>query len=194
ALGCSLMGAQLLLLVSARAQDVIISRSIGVGGLGVYRTAFKSIELIAQGAIFPFSSVSLPALARLQGDRPAFERAFLRMVAVSAAVSFPAMIGVGVLASDLIPLLYGPQWTAAVPVAQVIALLALPYALNMFAEPALTALGRSATLAQLAVGQMVGAITFCLAAAPYGLTAVAGAYVLRAYFTLAIQLWLFERA
>ena len=162
--------------------------------MGIYRTAWKSVELIAQGTIMPFSTVSLPTLAKLQSDPAAFRNAYLRIVAVSAAISFPCIVGFGLLADQLIPLIYGAQWEPSVPVAQVLTFLVVPYALNFFADPALTAIGRADVIFRLALVQLAGTVVFCSLAAPFGLTAVAMAYVVRSYLTLALQLWLFNRA
>lgn len=184
---------QVLFVGVVRVQDVIIGRVIGAAAVGVYRTAWRTIDLIAQAAIMPFSQVSLPALARLQDDLPAFRKAYLRLIGVSSALSFPAIIGFAVLAPDAITLVFGPQWTGSIPVAQVLGFMAVPYALNRFAGPALAALGRSATLARIAALQLGLTIVLALLAAPYGLTALAAAYVVRAYLTLPVQMRAFQR-
>jgi O-antigen/teichoic acid export membrane protein len=193
-LGGNVAASQLVILFISRAQDVIISRVLGASAVGSYRTAWKSVELIAQGTIMPFSTVSLPTLAKLQSDPAAFERAYLRIVAASGAISFPCIVGFGLLAGDLIPLIYGPKWTQSIPVAHVLVFLAAPYALNFFADPALTAIGRADVIVRLAVVQLISTVIFCSLAAPFGLTAIAIAYVVRSYLTLGLQLWLFQRA
>ena len=116
-LGGNVAASQLVILFISRSQDVIVSRSLGASAVGIYRTAWKSGELIAQGTIMPFSTVSLPTLAKLQSDPAAFRNAYLRIVAVSAAISFPCIVGFGLLADQLIPLIYGAQWEPSVPVA-----------------------------------------------------------------------------
>jgi O-antigen/teichoic acid export membrane protein len=184
---------QLLYVGLVRVQDLIIGRTIGVPAVGAYRTAWRTVELIAQGAIMPFSQVSLPALARLQDDLPAFRKAYLRIVGVSAALAFPAIIGFAVLAPDAVTLLYGDRWAESARIAQVLGLMAVPFTINYFAGPALAALGRSGTLAKIAVLQLTLTIVLSLLAAPFGLTAIAGAYVLRAYLTLPVQMGAFKR-
>lgn len=193
-LGGNVAASQLVILFISRSQDVIVSRSLGASAVGIYRTAWKSVELIAQGTIMPFSTVSLPTLAKLQPDPAAFRNAYLRIVAVSGAISFPCIVGFGLLADQLIPLIYGAQWEPSVPVAQVLTFLVVPYALNFFADPALTAIGRADVIFRLALVQLAGTVVFCSLAAPFGLTAVAVAYVVRSYLTLVLQLWLFSRA
>jgi O-antigen/teichoic acid export membrane protein len=184
---------QVLYVGLVRVQDLIVGRTIGATAVGAYRTAWRTVELIAQGAIMPFAQVSLPALARLQDDLPAFGAAYLRIISVSAALALPAIIGFAVLAPDAVTLLYGPRWAESARIAQVLGLMAVPFTINYFAGPALAALGRSGTLARIAALQLVLTIVLSLMAAPFGLTAIAAAYVVRAYLTLPVQMWAFKR-
>ena len=184
---------QVLFVALVRVQDVIIGRFIGTAAVGQYRTAWRTVDLIAQGVIMPFTQVALPTLGRLQDDLPAFRKAYLRITAVCSAVALPAIIGFAVLARDAIPLVFGPQWAPAAPVAQVLGLMAVPFTLNRFAAPALATLGRYSTLARLSSLQLALTVAMSLAAAPYGLVAIAGAYVARAYLVLPLQLRAFKR-
>jgi O-antigen/teichoic acid export membrane protein len=141
----------------------------------------------------PFTQVALPTLGRLQDDLPAFRKAYLRITAVCSAVALPAIVGFALLARDAIPLVFGAQWAPAAPVAQVLGLMALPFTLNRFAAPALATLGRYATLARLSSLQLVLTVVMSIAAARYGLVAVAMAYVARAYLMLPFQLRALQR-
>jgi O-antigen/teichoic acid export membrane protein len=183
---------QILIVALVRVQDVIIGRTLGTAAVGVYRTAWRTVDLIAQGVIMPFTQVSLPTLGRLQDDMPAFRRAYLRMIGVSSALAFPAIIGFAVLAPDAVPLIFGPRWEESARIAQVLGFMAVPFTINRFAGPALATLGKSALLAKIAALQLVLTIVLTIAAAPYGLAAIAASYVARAYLVLPIQMWAFR--
>ena len=184
---------QILFVALVRVQDVIIGRTIGTAAVGVYRTAWRTVELIAQAVIMPFSQVSIPTLGRLQDDLPAFRRAYLRIIGLTSALALPAIIGFAVLAPYAIPLVFGSQWEESARIARVLGLMALPFTLNRLAGPALGTLGRSALLAKIAALQLVLTVVLTVAAAPYGLLAIAGAYVARAYLVLPIQMWAFRK-
>ena len=184
---------QVIYVALVRVQDVIIGRFIGTAAVGQYRTAWRTVDLVAQGVIVPFTQVALPTLGRLQDDPPAFRKAYLRITAVCSAVALPAIVGFAVLARDAIPLVFGPQWAPAAPVAQVLGLMAVPFTLNRFAAPALATLGRYGTLARLSSLQLALTVILSLAAAPYGIVAMAGAYVARAYLVLPLPQWAFKR-
>jgi hypothetical protein len=112
---------------------------------------------------------------------------------VSAALAFPAIIGFAVLAPEAMPVIYGDRWAESAKIAQVLGLVALPFTLNRFAGPARAALGRSGTLARIAALQLTLTVALSVMAAPFGLTAIAVAYVLRAYLTLPVQMRAFKR-
>jgi O-antigen/teichoic acid export membrane protein len=193
-LGVSVASSQVLIVTLNRMQDVILARTLGPGTVGVYRTAWKAMDVIAQGAITPVSTVSVPTLAKLQHDMPAFRRCYVRLVSLTAMIALPAMAGVGVMADRLIPLLFGEHWEQSVPVARVLCLLALPVVLNFFADPALTVLGKAGIIARLAATQVMITLLFCLVAAPYGIVWFAAAYVARAYLTMVLQMVLLQRS
>src|SRR3546814_11655784 len=72
--------------------------------------------------------------------------------------------------------------------------MALPFTLNQFASPSLGALGASRSLLVISLSQLGLTALFTFLAAPYGLFAVAWAYVARAYLTLPLQVILLKRA
>lgn len=184
---------QLLFMLLIRVQDVIVGKVIGSAAVGIYRTAWKMTEVIAQGTIQPFSTVALPTLSRLQHDPAGFDVAYRRLISTAAIFSLPALTGFGLVAGDAIVLLFGPQWTASVDVARVIAAMALPFTIGFFTSPALAALGRSGTISKLALVQVILTVSLSLLAAPHGLVAVAGAYVVRAYLTTPLQMYALQR-
>ena len=83
---------QVLYVALVRVQDVIIGRFIGTAAVGQYRTAWRTVELISQGVILPFTQVALPTLGRLQDDLPAFRKAYLRITAARASREHPELL------------------------------------------------------------------------------------------------------
>jgi O-antigen/teichoic acid export membrane protein len=183
----------LLYTMLVRLQDLVVGRMIGVAAVGVYRTAWRTVDLISQAAILPFSQVSLPVLARLQDDLPSFAKAYLRIVRVSSTLALPAIVGFAALAPEAITLVFGQRWAASAGIARILGLMAVPFVLNYFAGPALAAVNRSGALAWIAGLQVTLTAVLTILAAPFGLQAIAAAYVLRSYLTLPVQMWALKR-
>jgi O-antigen/teichoic acid export membrane protein len=181
-------------LMQRRAQDVVIGATIGAAAVGIYRVAWRTSELITVGTIQPFTNVALQTLSRLQDDSAGVVKAYRWMVTTSSMAAFPALIGFGVIAPDAVPAIYGAKWAEAGQLAQIFAFLALPVPLASFAIPLLTALGRADSVRTQAIITMVLTVIVTLLAAPYGIFAVACAYVGRTYLTLPLQVWFTRRA
>lgn len=177
-----------------RVQDFVVGRSLNAASVGTYRLAWRGIDLLVQFGVSPFVTIALPTLARMQHDRYSFNNALLRLHSVAALVACPAMLGFGAVAPVAVPQLFGPHWVEAGRIAQILAFMALPQAINGLSGPVFSALGQSGTILKLALLQLVTTIVVTAFAAPFGLEAVAVAYVLRAHLLLPLQLRLMSRA
>ncbi len=92
-----------------------------------YFVAASTVTLVVSG----FRGIYRPALARvLAGERAQLRRSFDLMNKVQILAVVPAGFGLAVMVGDYLPLLYGPAFGAAVPVARVLVGL-------LFAETAL---------------------------------------------------------
>jgi O-antigen/teichoic acid export membrane protein len=191
--GSNMAFAQMVFLFLVRIQDLIIGATIGAAAVGIYRTAWRMTELVTNGAIQPFTTVAIQTFSRLQDNRPDLIKAYRGMILASSMISFPALVGFGVIAPDAVPVLYGEQWVASGVLAQIFALMVIPFTLNYFASPMLSAIGRGSDMRTLSLVQLGLTLGMTWAAAPYGIVAVAIAYVARAYITFPINLWLLKR-
>jgi len=185
---------QILGLLPRRAMDLVLGTIIGAAAVGVYRTAGRTTELVANGAVAPFTTVALQTLSRLQTDTKEMTKAFRWMVSRSAMLTIPAMVGFGVLAPDAVPAIYGEKWREAGVLAQTFACLGIIYSVSSFAAPLLMALGRGATLRTLAIGQLIATVVVAALTAPFGVLVVAWASVARGYCSLPFTLWALKRA
>jgi O-antigen/teichoic acid export membrane protein len=190
----SLTVTQLVYIATTRFQEVVIGNVIGIVAVGVYRTAWRTVDIISNGAIRPFATVAMQTLARVKDDPVQLARAYQWMISKAAVISFPALVGFGVLAPLAVPVVFGDKWAQAGQLAQIFAFMAVPFTLNQFASPSLGALGASRSLLVISLSQLGLTAIFTIAAAPYGLFAVAWAYVARAYLTLPVQIILLKRA
>lgn len=190
----SVLLSQLLRFFLVRIQDLIIGRYINAGAVATYRIAWRCVDLISQATLVPIVSVSVVTLSRLQDDPQAFGNAYYRFLGTGALIGFPALLGYGFVAPDLIVTLFGPAWEPAGLPARILSLMAVPFVVNFFIGPVMTAKGHAAALAKVSALQFVMTLALSLAAVPFGLEAVAAAYVLRAYLTMPYQVALVIKA
>lgn len=192
--GVSMMATQLMWTLTARLQEPLIGRTHGPEAVGQYRVAWRLIELIGQTILAPISNVALVALSKLQAEPARFASGFQRLVVTSALLTLPLLLLFGALAPEIIDVVFGPRWDQAATLAEILVLVAVPFVINYISGPALAAIGRPGWVLIVAIVQCGLTMLLTALAAPYGLAAVAGAYVARAYLTTPLQLWMLDRA
>ena len=127
------------------------------------------------------SGVLFPAFAQMHDDPARLRRGFLVATELTAVVSGPAMAGLAVAAPHVIPVLYGAQWSGAVPPLQVLCAAGYFRALYHVGGVVLRSQGRVYTELSLQIVYAALVVAGTAAAARSGLTwaavAVAAAIV-----------------
>jgi O-antigen/teichoic acid export membrane protein len=183
----SIIATRMLWLFVSRLPEIFIGRALGASAVGQYRVAWRLMELIGQTILHPMGTVAFTALSRLQKDQARIEGAYVRLLGLGALVSFPLLFGVGILADELVRLLFGSQWTGSAEIVKLFPLVTVSMALNYLVIPTLTAKGALKHLTLFAIIQFVMTIVTSWAAAPFGLMAVFVAYLLRVYVMIPYQ-------
>lgn len=186
--------AQLIFLFLVRIQDLIVGGALGPSFVATYRVAWRLIETFAVGTIQPFAGVALQTFSRLAEDTLALRASYRTFIRLCSAVSFPAVVGLGVLSPELVYVVYGAKWAEAGVLGQVFAFMAIPFTLNYFASPVLSAVGEGRRQRTLAIIQLISTITITASFVHFGLLWVVIGYVIRSYLTLPIQMLYLSRS
>ena len=176
-----------------RIPDFVIGKTLGVESVGIYRIAWRLIDMLGQATLAPVSSVAFLALARAQSDPAKFEGMYVRIVTVAVAFCIPAVVGFGLIADTLMPVLFGQAGIKSIPIAEILSLSAPTFIINYFIASALGAKGKPHIMTQIAIVQIVTTYAFSVLAVTYGLAALTAAYVLRGYLTLPYQQFLLQK-
>jgi lipopolysaccharide exporter len=96
-----------------------------------------------------------------------------RLVRINTTLIFPLLAFLIVLAPDVVPWVFGPDWSGAVVPTQVLALAGLSTILLAGIDPPLMAVGRPGALAIFNVAMVLGTGITAWVTAPLGITAVA---------------------
>ena len=162
---------------------VLIAALLGPPALGQYLLARRVFDELTRIVTGPLSGIALASTARAQNDRQVLQRLVLGLYETSALVALPAFLGLIVLAPVCVPLVFGPQWNDAVPALQLLLLCGVRTATGVFNISILRALGRpDLPLVLLGVGVLL-TLGLIPALAPWGLTGVMLALVLRTFAT-----------
>jgi len=185
--------AQVVTLLSLRAQDLGVARVMGPVSLSSYRVAWRCAELIGPQIVGPFATVALQTFSRLQDHREQLKTAYLSMLQQCALVSVPALVGYAIAGPWLVPALFGPQWRDAGMIAPMLLPLALPFTINGFVLALLAAKGRITWQRHLALLDLATTVAVTWLTVSHGLRWLALAYSLRALMIVPLQIHLVKR-
>jgi teichuronic acid exporter len=120
--GVKITGARLLGFFVNSCDMMIISALLGARVAGVYSVSFNlaTAPLDKIGAVF--NRVAFPAIARLRDEPQRSRTLLLRLHFYLLALASPALLGISLLAPDIVSVLLTDKWREAVPVLQILCL------------------------------------------------------------------------
>jgi O-antigen/teichoic acid export membrane protein len=166
------------------AAHVIIGRSIGATGLGQFTVANNLLRVPADNLVRNFQAVLLPLSARAQGRDDGLRRAYLTVVAGSAAIVFPMFAFVAAMAHPVVVVLLGERWLSTEVLMVPLSMAMIAHAVEAPVGPMLAGLGLPRVELRTKLLTLVAMVGSLALAAHFGSIAhvawaLAGLYVLR---------------
>jgi O-antigen/teichoic acid export membrane protein len=184
--GRHVIGAELLRFVTLNVDYLVVGRLFGPVALGVYTLAFNLANLVVSNIGFLFARVAFPLFCRLQHDPDRLRESYLRLLGHLALLTIPAMVGLCLLAEEVITVVYGVQWAGAVVPLRVLTVLGAVRALATLSGDVVRALGRPDILGRLGLLTAVLTVSGTILGAAFGLVGVAVAETLVAILTASL--------
>jgi O-antigen/teichoic acid export membrane protein len=139
--GAKYSGGHLMWLVVNQSDVLLGSRLMSRDALGVYSVSMHLATLPMSKVMGVLNQVAFPAIARLQDDPERLKRRLLQACGLLTVVSVPVLWGLAAVGSELIALVLGPKWAAAVRPLQLVALVIPLRALSGIFNTAVTGVG-----------------------------------------------------
>ncbi len=96
--------------LSAHAFGVLLGRFYGDYQAGLYSNARKWDDMCINTVQGMVSGVAQPVLSRVREERERYRRVFRKMLRFVSFVSFPAMLGMGLVAKEFLLIVGGEKW------------------------------------------------------------------------------------
>lgn len=112
--------ASILSTLNLKLDSLIIGGFLNTKFVGYYRIGDELTSLPTSEMIAPLTRTFFPAFAEMSADIAKLRHNALEASSVVAAISLPATFGFAFLAEDVVRLLVGEQWLAAVPMIQIL--------------------------------------------------------------------------
>ncbi len=161
------------------APRIIIGAILGPEALGIYVICRRTIEQINGVFSGPISAISAPFAAQSREDKRR-QQAFVTAAITAATLIFgPALLGLFFVAPLFVPVVFGKDLTAAVPLLQLMCIGSLRTLLSGFANSFFSGKGDHRTVTRLQWLSLALATALLLIGAPFGLIGVGVALIIR---------------
>lgn len=187
--GRPLMAFNAIIYWSSNFDKVVVGRLIGTGDLGTYNLADRLMRIPLTGITGVTQAVMFPALSTLRDDTERVRRIYLRANRMIALVSFPAMLGLSVLADPVILFVFGSAWEPAAGILGVLCFAGLAQSVYNTASWIFLSQARPDILFRLGVYTTAIRIAGALVGMRWGVLGIATAYVLGGYACILYPTW-----
>ncbi|MGK5003806.1 lipopolysaccharide biosynthesis protein [Janthinobacterium sp. LB2P70] len=166
------------------APDLIIGKLIGIESLALFGKAQSVLNIFNQAITSAISPVVFPLFAARaresggQAGQGGAELVYLRTISYMTALAWPFFLFLSCMALPLVKVLYGTQWLGCVSLIRIMCLSSAVYSMFSMARYLFVATGQLHAQVRLDACAGVIKVALLLAAAPFGLVAVAWAVVL----------------
>jgi len=135
--------------------DFFVGNLLGVTVLGFYQMAYKISNMPATEITHVISKVTYPAYSKIQDDLPRLRDAYLKILKLTAFLSFPVAGLIISLAPDFTIVILGEKWMPMVPSMQVLVLWGLIRSIGATAGPIFYSVGKPEILTKLQSFQLI---------------------------------------
>lgn len=174
------MGDRLMTFFYEQTDKAVIGRELGTAVLGVYSVAYRLIFVMLDVLVVSVQAVALPAFSRAQRDGKRLANGYLTAIRLCTTVSMPIFMFVAVAAHDVVVVLFGSEWLAAVPAMQIFCAYGAVQSFLAYNTVFLQAVGYARTVFWLAAAGTAVQIGMVVLAVQHGTTWVAATFLIRA--------------
>lgn len=111
----------LVMYVAYNMEKVLLGRFWGAEAIGLYGRAYQLVNIPTDNLNVSVGEVAFSALARVQNDPPRLRSYFLKGYSLVLSMTLPITLMGAFFADDLIRVVLGPKWNAAVPIFRLLA-------------------------------------------------------------------------
>jgi O-antigen/teichoic acid export membrane protein len=190
----NVFGTRLLFYVNRNVDNLLVGRFLGAASLGAYSIAYTIMLVPYNQVASPVQEVLFPAMSRMQDDLPRMAAGWLRSNRLIACISLPALVGVAVIAPDLVDVVLGAKWRVATPVIQILIWVGLLQSIQRLNSTVLQACNRTRDMLRYSVIVSCGSLAAFVIGLHWGVVGVATGYALSSTVIEPYYTWLTTRA
>jgi teichuronic acid exporter len=159
--------------------QVLVGVLLGPAGLGIYGFSRRIFQILTELITGALNLVSYSLLSSMQQEPDKLRAAYLVGTFASSIIAFPIFAGLALVAADLIPFAFGPQWTEAVPVVQALSALGLLSAVGVLQASLVRSQGQADLWFYYIAGKQAVAVLYIFLFSGWGVSALTNALVVQ---------------
>lgn len=175
------------LVTTINVEQILIGAMLGSASLGLFSFARRVFQILNDVLTGALGAVSYPLLSSMQNEPIKMVDAYLAVTFLSSVITFPIFVGLGLVAENVIPLVFGPHWYAAVPALQAFCAIGLLSCIGVIQSTLIRAIGRADWSMWYQIGQQLLTAAIILVLAPSGVTAVAVGIAFKTWLTFPLM-------
>jgi O-antigen/teichoic acid export membrane protein len=121
--GLTLVGNRVSYFIVVQSDVLIGSAFLSTIEIGQYAVALQLATLPMAKVMGTINQITLPAVARQQGDLSRVRQTLLKSIGIVSLIAFPALWGISAVAPELVRVLFGPKWLQAIPALTILPLI-----------------------------------------------------------------------
>ena len=157
--------------------SIILGRYYPTRDVGFYDQAYKWSSMGGLFILGMINSVAQPVLAEVANDRKRQQCIFRKLMIFTIAVSFPLMLGIGLMAEELVNLFLTDKWTGTIPLLRLLCISGAFVPITNLYQQLLISRGRSDLYMWGVIIEGILILICLLLASPYGVENMLKTYV-----------------
>ncbi len=183
-----LLGTEVLHFLATNTDRVLIGRFLGGASLGFYGLATQIMLYPLANVTAVVGRVLFPIFSRMQDQRSRMRDAYIKTTSAVAAITFPAMLGLYVVASDFVAVVFGERWAPMVPILEILCWVGLTHSITGTLANIYLSTGNTLILWRLGLLAAPLTVIGYIAGLRWGAVGVAAGYAIVTYILLYFKL------
>ncbi len=140
--GSNLTGSRVVQYLTERLDYLIIGIFLMPAALGFYNLGHRTAGFVATGLWMTVGRVAFPAFSIVQDEDERLRRGFTKSVTYLCLIVLPLFVGLAIVAPELVKVVFGQKWTAAILPMQILCIMAAIASISVTVGPVLRSKGR----------------------------------------------------
>lgn len=191
--GVHIMGVSLVGSFMVNVDYLLVGRLLGAAALGYYTMAFRIPELVIRSVGQIVSTVAFPVLAHTQSDPEKTHEVYFAYLRYMALVTFPAGVGLALLAPALVQVFFAEVWRPMTAPMQCIALASAFSIVSYLSGIIYNAIGRPDLTLKLSLVKLPIVVIVLYIGTFWNITGVAAGHVALTLICMALDLVMIQR-